>query len=66
MEGEAEAPSEGLEGIWTDMAMGEKYDKGWVKRERRGKDKVIIDAKSTRVETQAELNSKGWKLVGDG
>ena len=55
---EVEAPSDGLEGIWRDIAMERSCDGGYLTGGRMGEDKFMIETrlKSTRVETQAELN----------
>jgi hypothetical protein len=56
VEDAVEAQSEGLEGIWTDIAI--EREAATDGREREGeqvKGKLNVDAKSTRVETQMEL-----------
>jgi hypothetical protein len=67
VEDAVEAQSEGLEGIWTDIAIeGEAATDGREREGEQAKDELNVDAKSTRVETQTELSSKGGKLMGDG
>lgn len=67
MEDEEEAPSDGLEGIWRDIAIGRNCDGGWMKEGEMGGDGIdggdrILKARESKLKRNFVEVEDGWEM----